>query len=94
MIEKQFFLNEIKEMTNAILNGKLGNGLSKRDHSLIGLMNDSLPEKCIDLNYPIRQLAENLAINDLKQIQEALEVLYSYEKAGIKFDFINHKTQI
>ncbi len=94
MIEKQFFLNEIKGMTDAILNGKLGSGSSKRDHVLIGSINESFKEKCSDFNYPIRQLAENLAINDLKQIQAALEILYTYEKAGVKFDFINHKTQI
>ena len=86
MIEKKYFLNEINSMTKAILNG----GIKTTEYNLIGQINQELKE---DFNLPIRQLAEIMAINDLNKIKEALEVMYNYEKAGIKFNFINYKSK-
>ena len=86
MIEKKYFLNEISSMTKAILNG----GIKTTEYNLIGQINQELKE---DFNLPIRQLAERMAVNDLNKIKEALEVMYNYEKAGIKFNFINYKSK-
>lgn len=86
MIEKKYFLNEINSMTKAILNG----GIKTTEYNLIGQINQELKE---DFNLPIRQLAERMAVNDLNKIKEALEVMYNYEKAGIKFNFINYKSK-
>lgn len=84
MIEKKYFLEEIANMSGAILNGKI----KTTDHTLIGSLHN--PK---EINYPVRQLAERLAISDLNKIKEALEILNNYEKAGVKFEFINYKSK-
>lgn len=86
MIEKKYFLGEIHDMSKAILNGNI----KTTEHNLISQINEELKDS---LSLPIRQLAERQAINDLNLIKEAMEIMYNYEKAGVKFEFINYKSK-
>lgn len=88
---KKFHLEEINQMKNAILNGDLKT-TETSDYGLIKMIKESDKEN--ELSFPLHLLAEKKAIQDLKTIKEALELLHTYEKAGVKFEFINHKTSI
>ncbi len=86
MIEKQYFLEEIHAMSKAILSGDI----KSTDHRLISELKEDIKE---ELSLPVRTMAERLAINDLNKIKEAFDIMYNYEKAGVKFEFINYKSK-